>query len=482
MKAQHFVALVVLTYSAVMIQFGERLPVADGYGWDGVVYARLTKNFYAEVFVSRLDAFRLQRIVPCGVVHYGLRLTGLSTTEDLNIQRGFQVYNAALLVLSVYLWAGIAGRLNLSQRGLWLGWAVLFLNFPVLKLTFYAPVLTDTTAIFCGLLLVYGFLAERLWITVTAALIGAFAWPAMLPAALSLIVFPRSRAQPDATPRPLTFWLCAVPGLIVVALAMYRWFFKEDPLPEDVAPVWTGTLPLAVMAVWGYLTLAYRVLIDRNLLARLARPWCETTWQRVAAAIALAAVVQLAVHILKDPHRAAIGASSFFKVACLRSLAKPAIFLVAHAVYFGPLLFMMAFAWPQVCRVIRKHGLGVTLTMVFCLLMSITSESRHLLCFIPLLVAVTIQAIDTMPRSRWYDFLVVATAILASKIWFPINQAPFQGPLTEFPYQYYFMNQGPWMSGYAYAVQGSAALVVLALFGFLYVSPNSRCAADATPH
>jgi len=37
-------------------------------------------------------------------------------------------------------------------------------------------------------------------------------------------------------------------------------------------------------------------------------------------------------------------------------------------------------------------------------------------------------------------------------------------PLGEYPAQLYFMNQGPWMSGFSYAVQGGALLALASLF------------------
>jgi hypothetical protein len=36
------------------------MPVNNGFGWDGGVYARITKDFHQEVFVAKVDRYRVQ--------------------------------------------------------------------------------------------------------------------------------------------------------------------------------------------------------------------------------------------------------------------------------------------------------------------------------------------------------------------------------------------------------------------------------------
>lgn len=119
--SKHAMAIMVVLYGLIAICFGERIGVNEGRGWDGCYYADIAADFYGQVFPHRLDGYRIQRIVPSAVVHYSLRLLHLPTTNLDTIIRAFQVYNLLLLVVTVYLWNGIAGRLRLRSRGTWLG-------------------------------------------------------------------------------------------------------------------------------------------------------------------------------------------------------------------------------------------------------------------------------------------------------------------------------------------------------------------------
>ena len=193
--SKHAMAIMVVLYGLIAICFGERIGVNEGRGWDGCYYADIAADFYGQVFPHRLDGYRIQRIVPSAVVHYSLRLLHLPTTNLDTIIRAFQVYNLLLLVVTVYLWNGIAGRLRLRSRGTWLGFVGLMCSFSAMKMPFDYPALTDTTAFALGAAIVYAFLAGNRVMILLAAALGAFTWPTLLYLAIPLILFPRRLAQ-----------------------------------------------------------------------------------------------------------------------------------------------------------------------------------------------------------------------------------------------------------------------------------------------
>ncbi len=254
----------------------------------------------------------------------------------------------------------------------------------------------------------------------------------------------------------------------MAAVALFRYYVKHDVLPSGVEPPWPSTAPLAAACVFVYLAAGMRWLLDRNILQRLLRPYRETSIAGALLCVTLVILVKLALRFWLVPSSPGISVKSFIAATCMLALAKPAIFFVAHVVYFGPIVVAAVLLWPEVARNVRTLGLGAVLAAVLALLMGMTSESRHLAPFIPLLVAMTIQAMERASLSTRHDVVFVLLALFVSKVWLPINAGPFRGVPAEFPDQFYFMNQGPWMSGFSYFVEGAVVLGVAIVLGGWY--------------
>jgi hypothetical protein len=463
-------ALLVAACSLAAIFGGEVLQVNNGFGWDGTVYAAIVRNFPDLVFGGQLDSYRIQRIFPSGAVHYGLRMSGLSPAADAHILRGFQVYNMLLLIAGVYAWNGIAARLGLSARGTWLGLAAIYVNFAVMKMTFYSPVLTDTTALVAGMFLLYGHLSEHAWLVWLVGFLGAFSWPLVLPTALVLLALPRTVAEPAADSGRVSVWWCLAGGLAVAMTAAWRVFVTGQEI-DGAEPVWRCWAPLAAVLLCVYLTAATWFLVDRDAISRLVRLLCQPRLRSALAALSLvAAVAWLRIVVLVPSGAQGFTLKQFLCAILVSSVAKPGVFLLAHVVYFGPIVLATVFLWPRVCERIRRQGLGMVIVVGAGVLLSVASESRQLLSFLPFAAAFTVQTIDDLPRQRWHDALFLATALVLSKCWLPLNWGVPTGNILEFPDQLYFMNQGPWMSNGAYLVQGAIVLLVAVALGCAYRS------------
>ena len=67
-------AALLVAVGLASMAWGERLSANGGLGWDGQFYVALVKNFYESVFVNHMDNYHVQRIVPSGIVRYGMLL------------------------------------------------------------------------------------------------------------------------------------------------------------------------------------------------------------------------------------------------------------------------------------------------------------------------------------------------------------------------------------------------------------------------
>lgn len=445
----------------------EKIPVNGGFGWDGVVYGRWAKDFYHEVFINGVTQYELQRVLPAAIVHYGLRLSG-APLEDQNIIFGFEVLNLLLLVIAVSVWSRIADALEVSDKGKWLGFVGLFLNFAILKMTFYYPVLTDTLAFALGMLMLYFFLKDNspgLWIV---SLLGAFTWPTIIYFGLVLLVFPRKRDKAPDAPLALKILPALSAPLIIVAGIIYFHFIKNlrPSMFESKAMPIESVVLLSVTGVALYLFFAVKPLADFGGLYDIGYIIRSLRFRNLVLAITALLAIELVTIALSsgEPGPTRL----FFVTILLESITKPLIFIVAHPIYYGPLLILTCFLWKPICRLMHQHGIGLVVVMIVGVVLSINPESRRHIALLPFFAAFTVKAAESLRWNASRSWLVAGLSLIFSKIWLPINTGPLEGNPLDFPLQRYFMNHGPWMSNEMYLIQGGIVLLTAVVFRFLF--------------
>ncbi|HXG09548.1 MAG TPA: hypothetical protein VNK04_07145 [Gemmataceae bacterium] len=196
----------------------ERVPFNNGFGWDGVIYRQLAKDWPTLLVDGKLDPFYIQRILPSGIVHYSLRLLGLPLS-DSNIFNGFVVLDIVVVMAGGYFWLLCTRELALSRPVKVLSFIIIFLSFPVIKQSSFLPVLTDPTAILIGTLSLFFFLRNSGSGLCVTTLLGAFVWPTAIYVGCLLLLFPRrpqKELEADASPSPS--WLR--PAAVTTAAAV----------------------------------------------------------------------------------------------------------------------------------------------------------------------------------------------------------------------------------------------------------------------
>ncbi len=460
--------------------FGERTEVNLGLGWDGVYYARWARDFEQEIFVKRVDTYYVQRILPSAVVYGTLRLLHVPTSHE-NVIRAFALFSVGLLTLAGYVWGRVAAELRVSPAGRWLGFAGLFLNFLTLKQAFYFSVSTDVWAYTLGLLMLLAYLTGRPLALAALTAAGAFTWPLSVPVGAMLLVFPRREsAAMDGGP-PYRLHLVAAGVGTVIALAGICYAVQAGPslagglvrsvYLEPIRPV----LTLSYAAAGGYLFAGAAGLLRSGRLT----DWREYVGRRQLGGAILAAGVWLAARTLQAAWSNGeyfFGVREMLAITALSAAAKPGVFAVTHAAFYGPLVLLAAFLWQPVCRLLHRQGVGLTLAVLLAFLLSLNSQSRYVLNVWVMLVPFVVKAADDLGWMPGQYGLIAGLCLLFSKCWLTINVAPFTYRLHEFPDQLLFMTYGPWISDTMYAVQG---VVVLAAGYVLYTTCIRTPAADA---
>jgi hypothetical protein len=454
----------VAAFGLAQIVGSERISPGRGLGWDGRFYARMAQDFPRVVFDEGLDAYRLQRVVTPALVYLGMRAFGVPR-DDAHVVDAFAVYNLLLLLATVVVWRGIARAAGLGEGALWLGFLLLFVNFANLKIPYYYPVLTDTSAVFLGALLVYFHLRGSAAGMLAVLAIGAFSWPSFLVIGGLLFLFPRaSLGPPQALRRPWHLIAGAAAAALFLAHLILTPGDVLPPRPDSVRPPSLDRLVYSVPLAMAYIVAVAAGLLGHADLIRLRT--YRVPASRLAAWLALLLASRWVVSELARG-RGPLDFQGFLWQVTHQSIIEPGLVVVAAAVYLGVVVLIMFVCWGRFCRAAHHLGVGMTLFACAILAQSLTTEPRQVLHGLAALVLVTVSAVEGMRWPAWGRWVLVALALFGSKVWFSINHEGFSGKdkTWTYPAQYYFMNHGPWMERETFRVQGllavAAGLLVL---------------------
>ena len=114
--------MIVLVLSLGLLNFfwGEKVPAGGGFGWDGVIYAKMVRNLDSMISGGQLSSYYTQRILPSFLVR-SILLVSKVEMSNINIIRSFELYNLTLLVGACWIWKRVSDNFSLSLAGRWIG-------------------------------------------------------------------------------------------------------------------------------------------------------------------------------------------------------------------------------------------------------------------------------------------------------------------------------------------------------------------------
>ena len=451
-----FLVVAMLAAATLNHVFSEKIGIKGGFGWDGSYYGAWAVDFHGEVLSKGLNAYYAQRMLPSAIVHYSLRLLGIEPTVH-NVIHGFGVLNIACLTLCAWLWVLTARHLRVERGGLILGFIGLFVNFFVLKWSPYYPVLTDVPTYLVGFLTIYFYLTQRRGALLATTILSSFMWPTALYLGALLLLFPREPATDTGAPArhpALPIAAALVPFAVLLGITGYLgWTAWEIPFGVRQPIRWM--LPLSVALMLGYVFFACWSLFNNEKLCDI-RYWKRRV---LSPDFYVVVVVLVAIKILLSMISYEPPSLEHEKlhvtVIAMTGVARPGAFFIPHALVFGPIALLALIAWQPTVRLIRQHGIGLSLAIALGVLVGLKSESRNLVNILPLVVPFVVLACAKLARQPGFlwGFFVVSLAF--SKLWLRINVS---GDPDAWPNRL-FWTDGPWIPTPAYFLQ--ALLVVL---------------------
>ncbi len=465
-------ALIAANYCMVYFIFGETIPFFDGRGWDGVLYTNIVQNFSFD-YISGFQHYYISRVFPSTIIYFFLTILKQPLTI-LNIIAGFRIFNSFILISGAFIWGKLTKELRISKSGRWLCLIGLLINFCVLKMYFYYPVLTDQSALILGIIQLYFYLKKKPFALFIVAVMGAFTWPDFFIGSLVLLAFPiQDKVTLVKGNNKISRTLAFIVSFLVLSLIIYFTCFDTTSLRFELVQIIYPLLSISMASVVLLIFVGINELIHhRNLLDfKSIRQELNIKWLIIGLVGFI--FIQLFIQFIGKPGSMTLYTS--LRLLFQISVVRPFNSLVSHFVYFGPLIIISLLSWKKISKTINQYGFGLVLFFSYYLIQSIIiAESRQITPFFPALVAFTIKSVDDLEWDNSKLLIFGAVSLIVSRIWLPINGQRFFGPMIEFPYQYYFMNLGPWMSNSMFFVFAVSMAITGILFYFILLKSGKN--------
>jgi hypothetical protein len=470
--------LSVATLYALATLLQEKFTACNGFGHDGCGYGTWALDFPAHAIQNKLGSYGIQRALPSLVAWLCLKAWQVRPTAQAVVIT-FQLMNVGLVFIAAFTWSKIARLIEIRGTTTLLGALGMFGGYGVVKFTSWYPVLGDLWGFAFGFVALYGHLKRRDWLFAPVLLVGAFAWPSLLGVALPLWCLRCQRGGQQPAPRAVPLLAAGVLALAWLLFTVHN--VRRGYWPPSLVPVETmpQVMRLSLLVGLAYCFFALREPLSSAELLRPALYLRAVASRRGLLAVGCVVLVRYAQARWSVPQE--MGFSVWIRDTAIMTTFKPGIFLLAHVIYFGPLVALAALRWRAVVTHMRSYGPGLLVVCGLAVLFGLDSEARHGYAFAAIVLPFTLKVLDDLELERKTLIGLALTSVAFSRLWLTLPP-DLPGAAAEFPAQTVFMSQGPWMSNVMYLVQ----LPIVGLFVFWLhrqVVRRERAAlASGAPH
>jgi hypothetical protein len=386
---------IAITIAILCFNFNrEIINVNDGAGWDGKFYVTATQNCFELIEGKFFDQYQFQRILLPITVNRVMWMSNIEPTF-LNIILAFRMLNFLLICIAIAYFILISKRLSLSIGAEVIGFCSLFWCFPVLKLSFYYPLLSDVAALSIGTMITYYYFSSRMLVMLLLIFIGSFVFPTFIFFSL-LIFFKNKPLAMDNVKGFIQKLILPVAFLITIVLLYYfdwRTLFGSF---NGSAPVNKSLFPLSVVIVALYLY--FISLILPNVKQAVLFAYKSIRPKFLFLCIIVVVAVTLVKMLFANNAQTQFTALQYLTNIIKQSITNPGISLIAHTAYYGLFLVPLVFFRRQIKEAILRFGYGMIFLMLCVAMMATGSESRQLINFYPLIVVIVLIAIQSLKK------------------------------------------------------------------------------------
>lgn len=474
-----FIAIVIF---ATTSQITGHIPIAQGAGWDGSLYLRYIQLIAKGSFVTS-DPYHLSRMLSFTPAILAA-LVGLKGQSLLVLQ---SILNSILLSISLGMFLRLLLDWGLSKNTAWTATICLGLSWSWLIMPVFYPMLSDHTALVVAVLSLWAWNRNRPDLLAILAFASVWIMPGLLlvPILLACVPMGSSAAvEQESALRPMFRWgLNVLIGLPLFAVCFIALQIEDTEIvahPEGFQVAW---LSLKYISIACLLLSAAAIWLAWTRLLTQRRFWSSLSLRGMIWTIGASAVSLLLLAFTLNWDSGYRG-PPLLHYMLLQSLSAPFKPLVAHFLYFGPILpiaIASVLRW-SIAAPDKKNeshlGLAVVI-LVFLPFLLIGSESRQWAAVFPICVAWVAVRLRTerllLPFALMTVIMLAPVAglkpTLAQAV---VSQLPFTGP----DWQAYFGRQGPWMSREYYLY----GLLTLCLFVLAFLAVNKSWRISSLTH
>lgn len=345
----------------------------------------------------------------------------------------------------------------------------MIINFPILKFSMFNPILTDTMAFMLGTMLLYFFFESKRSKLLLVTIIGAFTFPPIIAEGLILYIFPFEKNNRVLFKfKDLIFPILSV-LIYLFILCFFFFILPDEKFQKVIHRIPSGInyvlLVISILAICSYIYHTFSKLLSLEYFMAYFKKYFHNKmfWFRLLVAIIIILGVKVLTFRFASPD-IGVNPIGFLSTVLISPLQNPFLFLLSHILYYGPILFLVIFYWKNVSDFCNFNGIALNLILIFCIFLSFQSESRMLICFLPLIILAITNYLNSIEIKKYSLIFFVLLSLCFSRIWFNIWGPNMQGDYLEFPMQRYFMIQGPWMSDLSYYLQSLIVIICIIPF------------------
>jgi len=479
MNRTYLLALVLTLVGAFFNIWGEHIGENEGLGYDGAEYGYYAMHF-DEILQgkSQLLSFRARRILPSFIAFGYFKALNIQAKAE-NVVVFFKWYNLGLLLLAALAWGSLADYFKLDASRFGLGALGLFCNHAMLKYNMYYPVLTDVSGYCFAIFMVWAFFRDKRVILALLTLFGFFIWPTLPIIGALLLIFPRKNIQPQPFKSTFNFILPSLLALCYCTMNadLFKVFHTGHGSPY---------FPLSLAVSIAYLIVSYSYMIDNVYYFKVKNLITDTNVSSVLVILCFSVCVYFfmgavtshdAKHIEATLNQSSYSLALYYAKSMVSdALKRPCEFIVAHVLYFGPLLFFAICFYKKILHQSHSFGYGFLLVIALSIFHMLMPISRQSIAEYPFVVLVTVLGSRNLKLSPAFMAFFTVYALILSKVWLLFNLVPAIAPATGwvsgFSFENYVSSTGWWMSDSMYIIQGAVVLFSLVVF-FSYF--NSKC-------
>lgn len=449
--------LIAILLAVVVFQIqGEKIPIHEGAGMDGVPLRAVAEGFTEQFDDEGYDAFVIHRILPYALVNSIFVMFDFDMDPE-SLLHGALIFNFLILLLGCYWYFKITKKLRSSVKMEILGFVLLFGNFLVLKLSWYEAFHPGLFALVLGIGQVNYFIRYEKTKLFLVSLIGGFVWPTLFPIGMVLIFLPSDKLIFSENEK---YWnnIYLFRATLFCVLSLIAVYFTGT----ENGVIWfsLGVLVLGTIIYIGLNASGIAWVKSFRLLQKRMKP------ERLAY-LSLSIAAYFLIIFLLSVGKSGFGLVDLLQGIVVKGAERPALFLISQFAFYGVLIPIILVFFSRICREAGKLGLGFMLVFLMLSLLALYGDAywwAHAVPFMVVLILKGLRRYSLVSKDIW---VLSILSLGLSKFWFKINAEGLEQNILQNPEswlaQRYFQHFGMMQSGMVYFIYLMLFLVIMAL-------------------